>query len=441
VSQSLTMSLAGLDLVAISRCLSQVVERDGDLVDAFFERQEVVELPQDERAAGVSLRREEGAAVRLSRGRETWLATCDGFDSERFYSALRQVARSWPQATYPAPEMAVDPLESLDAATEVHRFPTQLTRALRQLLVAFPMNVRVRRHRRWIQVVGPQVIPEAEKESFYSIEVRTPWTTLGRLATQLGESTATAVAESLCDAFHAREAAPPAAGESALVFSAQATAILLHEAVAHALEADTLAAGGRVEAAIGLQMGPSSLSVLDDPGSAPTPVRRSTDDEGQTVTRRWLLRQGVVEQPLADSAWSEISGAVVPGAARRGDRNDPPSPRSSHLLLLPGEATVESLLGEPALWVPEVSRGSLDVQTGMCRLHVPFGYRIEAGELGEPVGGFSIEGRVADLLGSVEAIGENPVETGAGWCAKGRRRVPVWATTPPLRLSRARVGS
>ncbi len=435
------MSLAGLDLVAISRCLSQVVERDGDLVDAFFERQEVVEVPQEERAAGVSLRREEGAAVRLSRGRETWLATCDGLDPKSFHSAMRQVARSWPQATYPAPEMAVVAPESPDGATEVHRFPTQLTRALRQLLVAFPMRVRVRRHRRWIQVVCPQIVPEAESESFYSIEVRTPWATFGRLATHLGEAVASSVAQSLCDAFHAREAAPPAAGESALVFSAQATAILLHEVVAHALEADTLAAGGRIEAAIGLSMGPSSLSVLDDPGSSPIAVRRTTDDEGQAVARRWLLRQGVVEQPLADSAWAELSGALVPGAARRGDRNDPPSPRSSHLVLLPGDATTGSLLGEPALWVPEVSRGGLDVQSGICRLQVPFGYRIAGGELREPVGPFSIEGRVADLLGALEAIGSEPIETGAGWCSKGRRRIPVWATTPPIRLARAKVGS
>jgi hypothetical protein len=433
------MSLDGLDLVAVSRCLSQMVERDGDLVDAFFERHEVVELPQDERAAGVSWRCEEGAAVRLSRGRETWLATCDEFDSELFYSALRQVARSWPQATYPAPELAMPALEDPDGAPEVHRFPSQLTRALREQLVAFPMEVRVRRHRRWIQVVGPQVIPEPESEAFYSIEVHTPWTSYGRLATELGESTAEEVAGSLADAFHARKALSPDAGESALVLSAQATAILLHEVVAHALEADSLAAGGRVEAAIGLAMGPDSLSVIDDPGSAPESVRRTTDDEGQAVISRWLLRQGVVEQPLADAAWSELSEGLIPGAGRRGDRNDPPSPRSSHLLLLPGEASAESLLAGPALWVPEVSRGSLDVQTGRCRLRAPFGYRVEAGELTDPVGAFTIEGSVADLLGAIEGIGAEPRATGAGWCAKGRRRVPVWATTPPLRLSRARI--
>ena len=75
-----------------------------------------------------------------------------------------------------------------------------------------------------------------------------------------------------------------------------------------------LAASGAVEAAIGLPMGPPELSVLDDPTSAPEEVRRQTDDEGRTVARRWLLRNGIVEQPLGDATWSALSAALTPGA-------------------------------------------------------------------------------------------------------------------------------
>ena len=38
----------------------------------------------------------------------------------------------------------------------------------------------------------------------------------------------------------------------------------------------------------------------NDPGAAPEPVRRATDDEGRQVVRRWLLRAGVIEQPLRE---------------------------------------------------------------------------------------------------------------------------------------------
>jgi len=433
------MTLAGLDLVAVSRCLSQLVERDGDLVDAFFERQEILEVPTDPESAGIAVRREEGFAVRLARGRETWIATGDGLDSERFHSALRQVARTWPQAAYPPPELAPPPWPDAPTGTEVQRFPSALTRALRERLVAFPMSLRVRRHHRWIQVVGPQLVPEGETERYYSIEVRTPWGAHGQLATSIGERSVATIADGLCAAFQARQAPSPSAGESAVVLAPQAAAIVLHEAVAHALEADTLAASGSIEAAIGLQMGPTSLSVLDDPAAAPRAVRRRTDDEGRSVARRWLLRNGVVEQPLADATWSELSASLAPGAARRGDRNDPPTPRSSHLVLLPGEAEDEELLAAGGLWVPEVSRGSLELETGVCRLHVPFGYRIDGAEIGEPVGRFVILGRVAELVAAVEGVGNEPVETGAGWCAKGSRRLPVWATTPAMRLGRVEI--
>ncbi len=56
------------------------------------------------------------------------------------------------------------------------------------------------------------------------------------------------------------------------------------------------------------------------------------------------------------------------------------------------------------------------------------------------MGAFTIEGMVADLLSAVAGVGAEAVETGAGWCAKGRQRVPVWATTPALRLAEVEVG-
>jgi TldD protein len=307
-------------------------------------------------------------------------------------------------------------------------------------MVAFPMELTVRLHRRWVQVVGPHLIPEPESEAYLSVEVTLPWARRGVLATSLDETTIDELAETLAIGFETRRASPPAPGEVTVALSSQAAAIFLHEAVSHALEADTLAVGGRVEAAIGLRLGPPGLSVLDDPGGAPRGVERRTDDEGRPVERRWLLRDGRIEQPLADAYWAQRSSAVLPGAARRGGRLDPPAPRSSHLVLLPGDATAAELLVGEGLWVPQVTRGRLVVDTGMCRLEAPYGFRFRNGELGEAVGPFTLEGRLAELLDSIEAVGSRQRQTGAGWCAKDHQRLPVWATTPAVRLGRMRVG-
>ncbi|HEY4590140.1 MAG TPA: metallopeptidase TldD-related protein, partial [Thermoanaerobaculia bacterium] len=236
--------------------------------------------------------------------------------------------------------------------------------------------------------------------------------------------------------FRARQAPPPAPFRGPVVLAPHTVAVLLHEAVAHALEADTLAQGGNPEAAVGVAMAAPCLDVLDDPASAPEGARRTTDDEGAAAVRRWLLRGGVVEQPLADALWARTSPVFLPGAGRRGTRHLPPGPRSSHLEILPGEASEADLLAGAAegLFLPEASRGALDPLTGEFALHLPYARRFRRGALAETVGPCVLRGRVADLLTRVAAVGSQAKPAGAGWCAKGGQKLPVWATAPALRL-------
>ncbi|HXO42004.1 MAG TPA: hypothetical protein VN999_11170, partial [Thermoanaerobaculia bacterium] len=60
--------------------------------------------------------------------------------------------------------------------------------------------------------------------------------------------------------------------------------------------------------------------------------------------------------------------------------------------------------------------------------------RIRRGALAEPVGACILRGQVADLLTRATAVGRETVAAGAGWCAKGGQKLPVWATAPALRL-------
>jgi predicted Zn-dependent protease len=431
------MPFSELDTAAVARTLSQLAEQPDDVVDAFFERREEAELPPEDEGPGFRVRREEGFAIRLSREGHTWLAARDAIDARPFAEALRQVARALPSATYPDPAFRLPPLApDPHAAAELGGVPDALTRAIRSHHVGFPARLTVRRHRRWIQVVGPRLVAGQETETFYSLHAEASWGGYGAIHPRLDGRAIDSFASSLVHLFRARQAPAPEPFRGTAILAPAAVAVLLHEAVAHALEADVLAQGGNPEAAVGVAMAARNLDVLDDPAAAPPGVRRATDDEGSAVFRRWLLRGGIVEQPLADLLWARTSPVFVPGAGRRGSRHLPPGPRSFHLELLPGEATDDDLLSDAdgGLYLQEASRGALDPLSGEFRLHLPFARRIRRGALSDTVGPCVLRGRVADLLTRVAALGREARPAGAGWCAKGGQKMPVWATAPTLRL-------
>jgi predicted Zn-dependent protease len=409
-----SVDLAELDTIAVGRGLSQIADRQGDVVDAFFERSEEVELPPKGEAPGLRSWREEGLAVRLLRRGRTWLASRDAIDADSFQGAVRQVARALPAATYPAPRFrAGRPAVAVEAA-EVLAFPVAVERLLERRYVG----------------LHPQ------EERFYSCVAELPWARHGAGFERLDERAAAEVVESLMGLYRARQAPAAEPGRVTVVLAPAAAAVLLHEAVAHALETDTLALSGRPEAALGVRIGQPSLGVLDDPSALPEAIRRSADDEGMPVVRRWLVREGAVEQPLADRFAAASSSRLTPGAGRRGNRHQPPVPRSGHLEMVPGEAGLEELLetAEGGLYVPFAARGRLDPLAGDFSLQIPFARRVEGGAMGDFVAPFRLAGRVAELLDAVAGIGATTRFAGAGWCAKGGQKMPVWATVPELLL-------
>jgi hypothetical protein len=432
-----TVPLTALDAGGISRCLAQLAGRPGDRPDAFFEVVEATRFRPDGESPRRAVRREAGLAVRLTRGGRSWLASCDAVDSAAFRDAVGRVARVRP-AAWVLPggiELGPMPVDELELET----LPERVREAIKRRHVAFPTRIEAFRRRRWVRAVGSVLAPEQEREELVGLVVRTPWGRWGGLFPGLAEEAAEHAALALLARFAARDARPPSAGRSDIVLGPAAAAVLLHEAVAHALEVDRPLR--RPAVAPGTRLGAACLSVLDDPPGAPEAVRRLVDDEAVPAVRRWLLREGVVEQPLADLAHAADSEERLPGAARRSSRHRLPVPRSHHLEVTPGESSEEELLAAArgGLYVAEVAGGRLDPEGGRLVLEVSCGRRIGAAGLEEPVGRFRLVGGVGEVLASVAAVGRETRRTAAGWCAKGGDRLPVWATAAALLLENVEV--
>ncbi|MEM9554929.1 MAG: TldD/PmbA family protein [Acidobacteriota bacterium] len=437
------MPFSSIDAPGVLRALSQVAERDDDLADVYFERREEIALPTvDAAGPGLQVWREEGLAVRLLREGRTWLAGRDGIGPDELGDALRRVARAMPRAAYPRPAVSATRWREPPAAPELVELAPHVRRHLAEREVPGDVRWTLRRHQRWVKVIGNAVTSATEHERFYSVVASTPWGRWGSLTTALDEAFATAAADALEQQWRARDAEPSGATWTGpCVLGPSAAAVLLHEAVAHALEADHLARGGDPEAAIGLRMGSELLDVFDDPGAAPASVRRGADDEGFPTRKRHLLRAGTVTEPLADATWARRLDALSAGAGRRGDRHHPPGPRSHHLVLIPGADDDDGLFAaaDGGLYFPDVARGRLEPLSGELTLRFDVGFRIEDGAPGRPFGPCALRGHVAEILGAVSAVGAATRPAGAGWCAKDGAKLPVWATAAPLLLEQQTV--
>ncbi len=385
---------------------------------------------------GFVVRREEGFAVRLLRDESSWLSSRDNLDPAEFAHALREVARARPTMAYPPPEGLPPPETEALRADEVRGFPLEVERRVREAHVAFPLQLTVRRHRRWVQVAGERLVSGPEEELFYSVRADLPWGRCGGLLPDLTGGSADLFADSLVAHFLAQHGQGPRSRRGPLVLGPAAAAVLLHEAVAHTLEADTLVLSGRPEAARGFELGSPPLDILDDPAGAPAGVARRFDDEGVPVVRRWLLKGGRIREPLADLRFAGGSERLSPGAGRRADRHSPPVPRSTHLELLAGESSETGLFeaARGGLYLPEASSGRLDPVAGEFSLTFPYGRVIGSDGPADYVGPCRFRGRVSDVLRSVAAVGDEARFAGAGWCAKAGYKMPVWATSAALLL-------
>ncbi|HDM76479.1 MAG TPA: TldD/PmbA family protein, partial [Deltaproteobacteria bacterium] len=118
-----------------------------------------------------------------------------------------------------------------------------------------------------------------------------------------------------------------------------------------------------------------------------------------------------------------------------------PIPRMSNTYIAPGETDPATILKETdrGLFVKKMGGGQVDTVSGNFVFEVSEGYKIENGEIAEPVRGAVLTGNGPEVLRIIDRVG-NDLGFAIGTCGKDGQGVPVSDAQPTLRIPEIVVG-
>jgi PmbA protein len=201
---------------------------------------------------------------------------------------------------------------------------------------------------------------------------------------------------------------PVPTGKYTLVLSREVTAALLDELGELFLASNVQKGRSLLKGKMGSVMAPPCLSIVDD-GRLPRQLGTAPfDGEGMPTGRTLLLDRGRVAAFLYDLRSARIDGARSTGNGTRGI-SSVPDVGATNLFLLPGAASLESLLRDArqGLYVTELlGLHTVDTVSGEFSLGAK-GVVIREGSLAEPFAGVTMAGNLLEFLERIVAVGED----------------------------------
>ena len=441
------------DDAAVARWLEPLSSRAGELADVFGERRREITLTWlDEDLSDVQVRREEGVSARWRLGREERLAFVAGAGEPSVREAIRALRTLSGREPLPIRPSRTARASDEIAASEEEDWPDhrRWTRRLTDLL-----GRHAPRHRlRWRicdierRVVASGLAPAVSRRRLVSLEGEV--TAASRHGDEVrpfafhapdADSTADEIRAALVYATLPRDRpVSPGQGETDVVLAAGSAAVLFHEILGHALEADAPASPLSALARDDARAAVPDLDVVDDPRRLDLFGGYERDDEGVAPRPVKLLYSGRVGSRLTDRPHARTASS---GHGRRAGPAEPPMPRCANVIVSAGSATSEEIgrrLGD-GLWIEEFRGGSVQVAGGTFRLRFSRARRLRRGRFTEEIGPGVLMGRTLDALKGVEAVlgREARACRSLGWCAREGQVVPVQGEAPDILIRRLAV--
>jgi len=234
------------------------------------------------------------------------------------------------------------------------------------------------------------------------------------------------------------------AGEMPVVLAAGPSAILLHEAIGHGMEADFNRKRTSIYAdKMGQRIANAHVTIVDDGTLPGTRGAVNVDDEGNLGQRTTLVEGGVLRSYLHDEISAKHYGVAPTGSGRRQDFRSPPLPRMRATLMEPGPHKAEEIIAsvENGIYCVSFANGQVNIGGGDFSFYMRHGYLIEGGRLTRPIKDVNIIGNGPEALANMDMIGDDLVLDDGGWtCGKDGQGVPVSQGMPTVRVKSLSVG-
>ncbi|MHA1244177.1 MAG: TldD/PmbA family protein [Candidatus Heimdallarchaeota archaeon] len=228
-------------------------------------------------------------------------------------------------------------------------------------------------------------------------------------------------------------------GEQPVILNEEMGWTLCHE-FCHAVESDIILEGqSPLASKIGSKMGSEEVTIIDD-ASFNGYGEYYFDDEGVKASGTLIIEDGILFDVLQSRETAGEMDAVPTSNGRAESCLHYPQVRQSNTFFEPGNHSFNDLLDhtKTGLYICDSFGGVSDTAHGSFQLDPQYGRKIEKGQLGDYVTGFSLVGNLFTILGDVNGMSKD-IKSYPAICGKKGQRVSVGSISPKVSLKRANI--
>lgn len=231
-------------------------------------------------------------------------------------------------------------------------------------------------------------------------------------------------------------------GKMPVIIDNEFGGVIFHEACGHGLEATSVAKNTSVFAdKLGEKVASELVTAIDDGTIANGWGSQNIDDEGDSMQKNVLIKDGILKGYMIDRLNGRRMGMEQTGSGRRQSYKFAPTSRMTNTYIANGDSSREEIFSNTdyGLYAKYLGGGSVNPATGEFNFNVREGYIIRDGKIAEPVRGATLIGKGTEILKKIDMVGDD-LALAEGMCGSISGSVPAGLGQPILRVSELTVG-